>query len=189
MEFLWVGNHPGVDLCNTVPVVGGEAVELLAEPGDLRRWLASVHPSPCSGDEQPSWSTLAWVHRLRQALRAVLAAGADRHDELGGLNAILGELAAAPFVEGLGKLELHSADPQEQIRLCVASLAIDACALSPDRVRQCANRRCVLLFHDVSKNGGRRWHDMATCGNQAKATAHHARIKSANTNRPPAVRR
>ena len=177
VEFLWVGNHPGVDLCNTVPNIGGETVELLAEPDDLRRWLAAVHPAPCLGEQRPNLATLTWVRRLRQVLRAVLTAGADRDDELAALNLVLGELSGVPFIDGLGKLELRSTNPQEQIRLWVASLAVDACQLPQDRVRCCANPRCVLVFHDVSKSGSRRWHDMATCGNQAKAAAHHARTK------------
>jgi predicted RNA-binding Zn ribbon-like protein len=124
---------------------------------------------------------------LREALREVLAAGTDRKDELDGLNSMLGELSAVPLVDELGELELHSADAQDQIRLCVAALAIDACGLPPDRVRRCANPRCVLLFHDVSKSGSRRWHDMATCGNQAKVAAHHARVKAAKVGHPLAA--
>src|SRR4030095_11489075 len=136
MEFLRVGNHPGVDLCNTVPVVGGETVEILAESTHLREGLAAAPPTACFGDQRPTRQTLAWVHRLRQALRAVLTAGADRHDELRALNSILAALSAVPFVNEHGKLELRSAKTQEQIRLGVASMAIDACRLPPDRVRR-----------------------------------------------------
>jgi predicted RNA-binding Zn ribbon-like protein len=164
-------------LCNTVPVVDGVAVELLAEPGDLEAWLAVAQPFPRTG-HRPDRSTLDWVRRLREGLRAVLTARPDRHRELGALNSVLGDLAGVPFVDASGKLELRSASAQEQIRLDLASMAIDACGLPPDRVRCCANPRCVLLFHDVSKSGSRRWHDMATCGNQAKAAAHHARVKA-----------
>ena len=177
MDFLWVGNHPGIDLCNTVPVVEGVAGELLAEPGDLAAWLDAVRPVPRPAGHRPDRSTLAWVRRLREALRSVLTAGTDRQRELDALNSILGELSGVPFVDASGKLELRSANAQEQIRLELASMAIDACGLPSDRVRCCANPRCVLLFHDVSKSGSRRWHDMAICGNQAKAAAHHARVK------------
>jgi predicted RNA-binding Zn ribbon-like protein len=33
----------------------------------------------------------------------------------------------------------------------------------------------VLFFYDTSKNGTRRWHSMATCGNRTKAARHYAR--------------
>ncbi|MGH7932757.1 MAG: CGNR zinc finger domain-containing protein [Candidatus Binataceae bacterium] len=45
------------------------------------------------------------------------------------------------------------------------------------RVRQCANERCLWLFHDDSKNGSRRWCSMKFCGNRAKAQRHYLRQK------------
>jgi predicted RNA-binding Zn ribbon-like protein len=56
---------------------------------------------------------------------------------------------------------------------------VPALALDPARVRRCASPACVLLYHDVSKAGRRRWCDMAVCGNRAKAAAHLARSRSA----------
>ena len=55
-----------------------------------------------------------------------------------------------------------------------------ACALSSirligsgthHRIRTCPS--CDWLFVDRSKNGSRRWCDMAVCGNRAKAAAHY----------------
>lgn len=45
------------------------------------------------------------------------------------------------------------------------------------RVRRCANHACLWLFIDGSKNGTRRWCDMASCGNRAKAHRHYLRHK------------
>ena len=52
---------------------------------------------------------------------------------------------------------------------------------SPDvgRVRECNLETCSWLFLDHSKNGTRRWCDMAVCGNRAKARRHYAREKKA----------
>ena len=47
------------------------------------------------------------------------------------------------------------------------------------RVRRCANDECLWLFMDRSKAGTRRWCDMASCGNRAKARRHYGRIKHA----------
>ena len=47
------------------------------------------------------------------------------------------------------------------------------------RIRQCANDKCLWLFLDESKSGTRRWCDMTSCGNRAKAQRHYARIKQA----------
>jgi len=46
-------------------------------------------------------------------------------------------------------------------------------------VRRCANERCLWLFLDQSKGGTRRWCDMASCGNRAKARRHYLRTKRA----------
>jgi predicted RNA-binding Zn ribbon-like protein len=44
-------------------------------------------------------------------------------------------------------------------------------------VRRCANDQCLWLFLDHSKGGTRRWCDMASCGNRAKARRHYLRTK------------
>ena len=43
------------------------------------------------------------------------------------------------------------------------------------RVRQCAGDPCGWLFYDTSRNHSRRWCDMESCGNRAKARRHYAR--------------
>ena len=46
-----------------------------------------------------------------------------------------------------------------------------------DRVRVCPGEGpCGWLFLDSSRAGNRRWCDMRTCGNRAKARTHYARI-------------
>ncbi|NMB90574.1 MAG: hypothetical protein GYA17_19605 [Chloroflexi bacterium] len=49
-----------------------------------------------------------------------------------------------------------------------------------DRVRQCAAEDgCGWLFYDTSRNRSRRWCDMGTCGNKAKAQRHYRRMRAA----------
>jgi len=43
------------------------------------------------------------------------------------------------------------------------------------RVRECASETCDWVFVDASKNRSRRWCDMRSCGNRAKARRHYAR--------------
>jgi len=45
-------------------------------------------------------------------------------------------------------------------------------------IRRCANQECLWLFIDQSKNGTRRWCDMNSCGNRAKARRHYAKIRA-----------
>ena len=44
-----------------------------------------------------------------------------------------------------------------------------------DRVRECASETCSWLFLDDSRNRCRRWCDMASCGNRAKARRYYER--------------
>ena len=45
------------------------------------------------------------------------------------------------------------------------------------RVHRCANPRCNRVFFDASRNGKRRWCEMATCGNRAKAARHRQKVR------------
>lgn len=45
-------------------------------------------------------------------------------------------------------------------------------------VRECGADTCSWLFLDHSRNKSRRWCDMKTCGNRAKAKRHYERAKS-----------
>src|ERR1700733_8091617 len=49
--------------------------------------------------------------------------------------------------------------------------------LSTRPLRQCAGGNCAWLFIDSSKAGRRRWCDMATCGNDAKAKRYLSKRK------------
>jgi predicted RNA-binding Zn ribbon-like protein len=46
------------------------------------------------------------------------------------------------------------------------------------QLRECAGDPCGWLFLDESKNGSRRWCDMAGCGNRAKARRYRERKRS-----------
>jgi predicted RNA-binding Zn ribbon-like protein len=46
------------------------------------------------------------------------------------------------------------------------------------RIRECSG--CYWMFMDTSRNGLRRWCDMKTCGNRAKAHRHYERSKKTN---------
>ena len=56
--------------------------------------------------------------------------------------------------------------------------------IDPKRLKQCPSEDCGWLFMDRSKNASRRWCDMRTCGNRAKARRHYARV-SASDESPP----
>jgi predicted RNA-binding Zn ribbon-like protein len=53
------------------------------------------------------------------------------------------------------------------------------------RLRVCANDRCRWAFYDRSRPGSRRWCEMSSCGNRAKAARHRERqrARAASTTR------
>jgi predicted RNA-binding Zn ribbon-like protein len=54
-----------------------------------------------------------------------------------------------------------------------------------ERIRDCANPTCSLMFIDHSRPGRRRWCAMATCGNRAKTGRYRERRRSFAANQAP----
>jgi len=54
------------------------------------------------------------------------------------------------------------------------------------RVRRCADARCLRVFYDTTKNGRRRWCDMSTFGNRAKAARHREKVRTGDLPGPEA---
>jgi predicted RNA-binding Zn ribbon-like protein len=178
--FLWVGNHPGLDLCNTRPVIAGAPAELLASSTAVVSWaraagIGSGHWSSALDDP----GLARWARALREGLRGVLDPTDGTAHARRDLNAVLRSTSAHLWLPRAGdRCELRTDREERQLRLDIAVAALDALALDRARVRRCADPRCVLLFVDTSKAGRRRWCDMATCGNRAKASAHSARRRT-----------
>jgi predicted RNA-binding Zn ribbon-like protein len=183
--FLWTGNHPATDLCNTEPMVGGVRVELLPDFDAVVAWanLAAVasqgHPADVT--QREAARTLGFTRRLRAALRSALDPTIADRGAVHTLNRVLGEapgvLHAQPSSRRSG-VSLAASTPAAQLRLDIAAATVDIFRHDRRRIRRCAGPTCVLLFLDTSKSGRRRWCDMAVCGNRAKVAAHHARTRA-----------
>ena len=76
----------------------------------------------------------------------------------------------------------HVGDPIDDALARVADPMVRELADGhPNRIRVCANDRCQWVFYDASRSGRRRWCDMTTCGNRAKAARHRAKAKTVET--------
>ena len=65
------------------------------------------------------------------------------------------------------------------IGITVALAAAELLSRAPDgQLRICAGSNCGWVFLDKSKSRRRRWCDMKTCGNAAKASRHYHRKRS-----------
>ena len=136
-------------------------------------------------------SVLFWFRRLRSALRAVLETSDSSSSAATAARSLDASVAAVAvrlhYRPGRHSLRLAAAGPLDQLRLALATAALQATELDRSRVRRCANPRCALLFHDTTRNRSRRWCSMATCGNRAKARAHYRRSRQPASARRRAV--
>jgi len=127
------------------------------------------------------------ARRVRASLRALAERGNStekaRIDTLTEINRILGRSAGTRRLEPkddgtFARSFVPVGDAFAGLMIAVVESAADALVLGElARIRRCADGRCPRVFFDGTKNGRRRWCDMATCGNRAKAARHRVRMR------------
>ena len=184
------------DFLNTIELEDGALVERLTSLDDAIEWLAG---HDVIGDR--AWfaapartvdgraSALARLIDARTALRDVAHAVAHERAPdsaaIAVVNHTLGareriQLVAADVGVRLG--HTHVGDSVDDVLARIAEPIVrEIGAGHDDRIRICANDTCRWIFYDESRAGRRRWCDMATCGNRAKARRHRARQKDTTT--------
>ncbi len=182
--WYWLGGRPSVDLVNTLRERWRRRVETLVTPEDLGAWLvrAGVLEAPAP---VPA-AVLAEARVLREAIDAALGAVVeDRPLDPAALTVVDDWLVHAGSRPRLalgpdGAPVLGERAPADSPRRALGTIALDAAELlgraeERARLRICASDTCSARFYDRSPAGRRRWCQMATCGNQAKARAFRAR--------------
>lgn len=174
------GEPLALDLVNTVWTDGGATHDLLASEDGAFTWLEEVGLAEAGLDPT---SVLAALLEARSAIRAVLEEP-ESAEAQGALNAVL---ARGRTLERLGpagaETVVEVSAPWRAAFLAARSL-LELWRTAPGRVKACAGRGCTLYFLDTSPKNARKWHDMKTCGNRAKASRHHRRAVAGQ--RPPA---
>ena len=159
--------------------------EHLASSTDAAMWFLEhelVHPD---AGIRIGEAELARIRRVRSALREVVDSVVDGRmpepDAVYLVNATL-EARRPTRLELDGKAlrigHRHADTPVDDALALIAEAIIEELATGrPERLRVCANDRCRWAFFDSSPTGRRRWCDMRSCGNQAKAARYRARLK------------
>ncbi|MFC8046660.1 CGNR zinc finger domain-containing protein [Nocardia sp. NPDC057353] len=163
-----LGEPLALDLLNTRWNGGDGPRDLLADGAGLAIWLGTAGLA----DRVPAdAATLDALRRARDAVHdTVTAGGRDA------LNAVLAHGRIRRSLTAAGPTaEPDVADPAQLPGWLAATDLLDLLDRGADRIRQCAHPDCVLFFYDTSRNGTRRWHSMAACGNRTKAARHYAR--------------
>jgi len=181
------------DFLNTIELENGflddhfvsfrEAADWLLDRGVVHRWRAAAsRPTGAAAEE-----ALAKVRSVRGALREVSDAVVHgRPADPAALAEVNRALQARERIElvqaadGVSVGHSHVGDPIDDALARLAEPLVDEIqAGNADRVRICANDTCRWIFYDESRAGRRRWCDMASCGNRAKAARQRARVKAA----------
>ncbi len=192
--FAFVAERLWLDFVNSDTAVGGS--DALDDFERFVRWLEAAQLLDAErtttmrrrAQQQPAgaFAVLGDARRVRAVLRGLAERGAASHDirtdALTEINRVLGRSA------GTRRLELQPdgtfmrafvpvGDAFAGLLISIVESAADALILVElARVRRCADPRCGRVFQDETKNGRRRWCDMATCGNRAKAARHRMKL-------------
>jgi predicted RNA-binding Zn ribbon-like protein len=151
------------------------------EGADRVRQQAAAHEESMTRD-------LARIHRVRSALREVARAITEhRTPKASSLDTINRALHARQVIElvpapdGCTVDHRHVGDPIDDALARLADpLVVELTDGHPDRIKICASETCEWIFYDASSTSRRRWCDMATCGNRAKAARHRARERTSH---------
>ncbi|MEO5941008.1 MAG: CGNR zinc finger domain-containing protein, partial [Candidatus Limnocylindrales bacterium] len=180
------------DFLNTLELDNGALVERLTSLDAAGAWLARAEIVPDASaitnvarTRPARAAALARLVTARTALRDVAHAVAHEeappHPAIAEVNRALAgreRLELVPSDDGVRLGHSHVGDAIDEVLARIAEPIVREIGNGhDDRIRICANDTCRWIFYDESRAGRRRWCDMATCGNRAKAQRHRARQK------------
>jgi predicted RNA-binding Zn ribbon-like protein len=147
-----------------------------------------------ASDPEGEERLLTRVRRVRAALRELLDAAVEKRPPSAGALKEVNRALRAPYVielvpaaDGVSLDHRHDGDPISgaMARLSEA-VTRELTGDNSRRLRVCANDDCRWVFNDHSPAGRRKWCDMSSCGNRAKAARHRERqkMKAASESEP-----
>lgn len=182
-EFRLGLGHPVLDFTATLAGRHRGPRERLVTPDDLGRWLALTGLA----------SAVTCTHRqlnearaLREAvyrlLDAARAGDSITTEDVDLVNAWARRAKPAPQLDASLRLHRRAPTPCTAALAELAAAAVDLIG-GPERqrVRNCADPTCSLMFIDRSRPGRRRWCSMERCGNRAKTARYRRQRKPTRT--------
>lgn len=172
------GEPLSLDLLNTLWHDRYGRYDLLDSTAGLACWLAGSRSAAAyaRGELRADRATLTAARAARSALAGVAGRADAGPAALGAFNRLLDAGRIRRLLTASGPVErLEAPDSGRLLGYLVAADHLRLLSTAGDRVRSCADPSCGLRFHDVSRNGTRRWCTSTGCGNRAKAARHYAR--------------
>jgi predicted RNA-binding Zn ribbon-like protein len=197
-----VSGHVAIDLANTVTARKAEPSDWLSSYDALIGWAA--HTGQFSKGDLVALSELARrdpvgaraaltrMKLLREALcrvlYAIVAEDEPKRSDLAEIDkARVAAASAAKLAMRGGAAQTAWTAKDSGLDMIGHVVVSEALELLRDeklaRLRICDGDHCGWLFLDLSKNASRRWCDMATCGNVAKARRFQKRRRKAKVSK------
>ena len=183
--FEFTGNHLCLDFINTVQDRSTSPRELFNSYNDLVQWSQEAQILT----EGEAWQLREEAKRRMKEAGVVLQRAIDLREALyriflavaRGSSPEKSELSTLNIVPEKDSFTLDWTDKEKALDRMLWTIARSAADLLTseglDDVRVCAADDCRWLFLDTSKNHSRRWCDMKSCGNRAKARKHYTQKK------------
>lgn len=199
-QFDLTGGHPALDLANTVSRRHDpeRRKEHLEDYADLLSFAvqdkiissqrANRLRDQAARSKREALRSFRKAILLREAIYRVFAATAQEKDPSAQDLQMVSDYAAEALchrrlVPGNGRIyrwewREEEKNQLDQLLWPVAQAAVDLLtAAELQTLRWCEAPDCEWLFLDSSRNRSRRWCDMASCGNRAKARRHYQRAR------------
>ncbi len=186
----------GLDFVNTLEFEKGHAVDDFRDAATAVHWLRDhelLHEdmvaallADVSTSDEAATRLLQRIQKARAALRELLDAAVEKRPPQEGALREVNRALRAPYVyelvpaaDGVSLDHRHEGDPVSGALARLSEvIARELTQSDKERLRICANDECRWVFRDNSPAGRRKWCDMSTCGNRAKAARHRERQKS-----------
>ena len=183
-EPLFIGDHPVLDMLNTVSLSEVGVIDFWRGDQELLSWLIHVGVLPAQFKLTTQDGLLVAAARdLREIVRTLVQ---QRKNGLLGkpasLNAFMAKAPSANVLlwEGPNQLQmgiLRRQDTPEEILAPLAEASAEFLALGDfELVRVCEADDCAMWFLDRTKSHKRRWCSMAICGNRHKVSEYRKRV-------------
>ena len=151
--------------------------------GDLAALDGYLDSFGWTGRRDHDAAELAAVHRLRDRLGRIWEAADDEPRAVGGVNALLSDTRAAPWLTRhpeMPEWHLHLAsihDPLWQRMGAEMAMALADLIRSGElrRLKICAAPDCEAVLVDLSRNRSGKFCDMGNCGNRQHVAAYRER--------------
>ena len=199
--YPFIGERLWLDFVNTDACAASGAADALQDFESFLRWMEAagvVDAERASGirrraQQQPTGAAAALVdaRRVREALRLLAEKGAGalhvRLDVVAEINRVLGRSAGTRRIEwridgGYARSFVPVGDAFAGLMIPVVESAADSLIQEElGKVRRCGGNNCKRVFFDETRNRSRRWCDMSTCGNRAKAARFRKRANGTRT--------